>query len=229
MGIFESAFANLCFGSFFSMWVAVPSVWVRQHVILHHVHTNHHTRDPDLHHFDHVIPMYRLTAGTSWKNAYGAWRYTMPIITLNTGLFLLLVEAPGAHQEDVPFCPHGTVLFQERVGAGLDAIHGVFLGDELGHLALQHVQGASPVVCLRQYLLCLLTDLARERILCRREQRHFNGVGSGTDTFIEGGLPAQELSVDVPLHWSERASGAPLVSKRALDPLSTHLRRRPAG
>jgi len=92
--IFESAFANLCFGSFFSMWVVVPSVWVRQHVILHHAHTNHHTRDPDLHHFDHVIPMYRLTAGTSWKTAYGAWRYTMPIITLNTGLFLLLVEGP---------------------------------------------------------------------------------------------------------------------------------------
>ena len=46
-------------------WLFVlPSLWVKQHVVAHHTHTNHEHRDPDLHHYDNVVK--NRTPFVSW-------------------------------------------------------------------------------------------------------------------------------------------------------------------
>eukprot|EP01051_Picozoa_sp_SAG22_P016236 SAG22_NODE_2257_length_2780_cov_2.690041_2_plen_163_part_00 len=66
-----------------------PSGWYRQHVTGHHVHTNVHTKDPDLYHFDGMLDLHPdapCSLRVPWKHPV-----LRPLLVMLTSFHPLLV------------------------------------------------------------------------------------------------------------------------------------------
>jgi hypothetical protein len=76
----------------------VPAVWVRQHVLGHHVFPNVEGKDPDLYHFESItffsqLLGWRLSESSRFVKVFESWRYNLGIVMTLTGLGPLLIES----------------------------------------------------------------------------------------------------------------------------------------
>lgn len=94
--IFVNPNANVLIGWLVGWLHHVPSMWVRQHVLTHHVYTNIPGLDPDLDHFRQFTKLktgWRLSEFQNNRSAYQNWRVGIVPVAALTGIGPLLGES----------------------------------------------------------------------------------------------------------------------------------------
>jgi len=94
--VFSDPKANLLVGWVVGWLHHVPSMWIRQHVLTHHVYTNIQGRDPDLDHFRQFSKLktgWRLSSLQNMRPAYHNWRLGLLPVAAMTGIGPLLGES----------------------------------------------------------------------------------------------------------------------------------------
>eukprot|EP00658_Telonema_sp_P-2_P019127 TRINITY_DN1750_c0_g1_i2.p1 TRINITY_DN1750_c0_g1~~TRINITY_DN1750_c0_g1_i2.p1 ORF type:complete len:307 (+),score=64.31 TRINITY_DN1750_c0_g1_i2:170-1090(+) len=93
--IFSSQNANLMVGWLVGWVHHVPSMWIRQHVLSHHLYTNIPGLDPDLDHFRQFAKLqsgWRLSTDQNHRSQYTNWRRLFFPIVAVTGIGPLIGE-----------------------------------------------------------------------------------------------------------------------------------------
>jgi len=154
--VFVNANANVLLGWAVGWLHHVPSMWVRQHVLAHHLYTNIQNLDPDLDHFRQFAKLrsgWRLSELQNHRPAYCNWKTLFVPITAITGIGPLIGESlqaliTGSYMRNtkLQFVKHETCLTVLQLGMVL-------------------VLGLALPYCLNRSLIHMITPFAVHGIL----------------------------------------------------------------